>query len=69
MRGEDQHAGVAHRDEHHQDVVGRVLGRELFAALSKLSRELVAEVAGGFVAVVAVGDVDGPVAHGADDVR
>ncbi len=38
VRGEDQHAGVAHRDEHHQDVVGRVLGWQSFAALSKLSR-------------------------------
>ena len=51
--GEYEQPRIVHSDEHHQDVIGRMVAeRPLFG------RQFVAVVAGGFIAVVAVGDED-----------
>ncbi len=58
VRGHHDQARIVHRHAHHQRVVGRMLGREEAAVV-----DLVAVVAGGLVAVVAVGDEDRLWAH------
>ena len=63
VRGEHQQAGIAHADAHHQHEVGRMIGRELAGG-----GQLVAVVAGGFVAMVAVGDEQRLGAHQADEL-
>jgi len=51
MRGQDHQARIFHGHELHQHVVGRMVGAQGPAVV-----DLVAVVAGGFVAVMAVGD-------------
>ena len=53
MRRQDDHAGVAHADAHHQHEVGGMV-----VVQWGLGLQFVAIVAGRLVAVVAVGDED-----------
>ena len=62
--GHDDQARIVHRHAHHQRVVGRVGGREEAAVV-----DLLPVVAGGLVAVVAVGDEDRLGAHHGRELR
>ena len=63
VRREDQEAGVAHADEHHEAEVGRVVVAGIIAVLDPL----IAILEAGLIAMVTVGDEDRLARHQAAD--